>query len=491
MKLNLTARFTLISSGVLLLIVAVLISLQIAERRSQLQQGLTTKGEDLTAVLVQAAIQPILNYDFMNLEALLTAVANDDKVGYARCFGTDGQPIATAGNQHEMLHLFRADIIGEGGVKLGVIEVGIDNGQYLKQLYSDLFRIIGALLLVGVIIVAVNAMIVNRTVIRPLQAVERTLDNIASGDLMVTFPDDRNDEVGHLFRVMQGMAGRLRADIGQVRSSAERLQQVTAEMARFTRDTLSGTDRQRSETEQVATAITQMNQTVHHVADNANQAAAAARVADEATVAGKQVISETLASIEALAHQTEQAAEVIHRLNRFTESIGGVLNVIQGIAEQTNLLALNAAIEAARAGEQGRGFAVVADEVRTLASRTQESTRQIGSTIEELQQVVREAVTLMSKGAEQAHHSLDYTGAAERALTTITERVTEITVMNEQIAHASREQNSVSEEINRNIINISQIADHTAEGAQETARTGSTLSKMVSDLQAIVAHFKV
>lgn len=205
---------------------------------------------------------------------------------------------------------------------------------------------------------------------------------------------------------------------------------------------------------------------------------------------GRNVMQHTLKTIEALAQEVENSAQVISRLSEDSTQIGSVLDVIRGIAEQTNLLALNAAIEAARAGEQGRGFAVVADEVRTLASRTQASTLEIQSMIERLQTDASNAVKAMQQGQVQAQQGLSQAAQAENALQTISQSVTRINDMNIQIATAAEEQSSVAEEINRNIVNISQSADATAEGAKQTASAGDELAKLAARLQNLVGQFK-
>jgi methyl-accepting chemotaxis protein len=205
---------------------------------------------------------------------------------------------------------------------------------------------------------------------------------------------------------------------------------------------------------------------------------------------GRNVMLHTLKTIEALAQEVENSAQVISRLSEDSTQIGSVLDVIRGIAEQTNLLALNAAIEAARAGDQGRGFAIVADEVRTLASRTQASTLEIQSMIERLQTDASNAVKAMQQGQVQAQQGLSQAAQAENALQTISQSVTRINDMNIQIATAAEEQSSMAEEINRNIVNISQSADATAEGAKQTASAGDELAKLAARLQNLVGQFK-
>jgi methyl-accepting chemotaxis protein len=237
--------------------------------------------------------------------------------------------------------------------------------------------------------------------------------------------------------------------------------------------------------------MNQMTATVQEVASHAARAAESARQADEEAQDGKRIMQQTLNAMDTLANEVENAAGVIHSLEKESEEIGSVLDVIRGIAEQTNLLALNAAIEAARAGEQGRGFAVVADEVRTLASRTQASTQEIQNMIERLQAGANNAVKAMEAGQTQARKGVEQASLAGASLETITQSVTTISDMNMQIASAAEEQSSVADEINRNIATISQSADNTAHGSQQTAIAGDELARLAAELRELVGHFKV
>ena len=253
------------------------------------------------------------------------------------------------------------------------------------------------------------------------------------------------------------------------------------------RDTLQ----QQSETSQVVTAMNEMTATVQEVARHATEAASAANKADHASVEGKKVVLSTMNAIEALSSEVHSAANVISQLEKDSENIGTVLDVIKGIAEQTNLLALNAAIEAARAGEQGRGFAVVADEVRTLASRTQQSTQEIQAMIENLQVGAQTAVKVMDESRAKAESSVSQAAKAGGSLEDITHSVSLINDMNTQIATAAEEQSAVAEEINRNIVNISEIVDRTADGANQTSIASEELASLAAQLQQLVNQFKV
>ena len=281
---------------------------------------------------------------------------------------------------------------------------------------------------------------------------------------------------------------------GAIKSSkatADHLSLTTEKMQAQSDFARQGVGRQQTETDQVATAINEMTATVQEVARNAIDAAAAANQADQEANSGKNVVGQTVSAIQLLATNVEQAADVIQKLEVDTTEIGGVLDVIKGIADQTNLLALNAAIEAARAGEQGRGFAVVADEVRTLASRTQESTEEINKMIESLQTGAKNAVSAMETGREQARTGVEQATLAGESLNAITQSVATINDMNTQIASAAEEQSKVSDEINRNVVNISQLADETASHVTEVADSSTELGRISVELKAEVEKFQL
>ncbi|MFW5450398.1 MAG: methyl-accepting chemotaxis protein [Methylophagaceae bacterium] len=248
--------------------------------------------------------------------------------------------------------------------------------------------------------------------------------------------------------------------------------------------------RQRTETDQVATAITELAASAEEVARNAHMGAEAAKTADSDTQAGTAIVSEAASTIQELSTSLSGAATVIHGLEDDSNTIGAVLTVIQGIAEQTNLLALNAAIEAARAGEQGRGFAVVADEVRTLAGRTQDATQEIKTIIDQLQTRSTEAVAVMDQGCEKANLGLEKALSAGNALHDIATKVTDIDNMNALISSAAQEQCSVAEEVNQSVVRISQLTDQTTDGATQTAQASSELLKLATHLNDLAAQFK-
>jgi methyl-accepting chemotaxis protein len=279
--------------------------------------------------------------------------------------------------------------------------------------------------------------------------------------------------------------------VSKAQNASNQLSAASEQLAELTVTAREGSALQQRETDQVAAAMQEMTHTVQSVADSASKAANDARDADDAASNGSQVVSRSISVINRLATEVEEARVVIQKLEDESNNIGSVLDVIKGIAEQTNLLALNAAIEAARAGEQGRGFAVVADEVRTLASRTQQSTAEIQGMIERLQSGAKQAVAAMEDGTTQARDGVSQVEAAGEALSTITKTISVILDMNTHIAQAAVEQSTVSEEINRNIANISTVAHDTAQGVSATTLASEELHELAIELAGQVGKFKV
>ncbi len=368
----------------------------------------------------------------------------------------------------------------------------------LDKLYQESIKDNNKLLLITITLVSVVLLLIAYlffgfyfSVRQSISQISEATNKLSEGDLTVQVNLDSHDEMSTIAHRFNAMTEKFNALIQQVISSSGQLATASEEVSSVATESASNVERQRHETDQVATAINEMTATVQEVANNASNAAGAAANADNETRGGKAVVENTSKVIAELAHEIENAAEVIKGVEQDSETIGGVLDVIKGIAEQTNLLALNAAIEAARAGEQGRGFAVVADEVRTLASRTQESASEIESMIDKLQAGSHDAVKVMEKSRERAQTGVEQANEAAQSLDAINRAVSTITEMNTQIASAAEEQSAVSEEINRNVSSISQISEQTASGSEQTTNAANELARLASDLQNLVSQFKI
>ena len=325
----------------------------------------------------------------------------------------------------------------------------------------------------------------------PLSKVNEVLHVISSGDLTKKLDDSSDDEFGELAKSVNNLIDSLKVLISGISTRATQLAAASEETSAVTAQTTHSIKNQKSQVAQVATATTEMHSTSQLVTQNAEDTLSQIRHADAEAEKVKSISLENKRTIEKLALDVEEAAGVINKLHQDSASIGGILDVIRGVADQTNLLALNAAIEAARAGEQGRGFAVVADEVRTLASRTQESTQEINAMIEVLQAGAEKAVTVMNQGKEQATVCVAQTEKATQALDLITEAVHRAHDVSSQIEQSAREQNVVSQEISEKLENIVGIAEETSVGAQQTSDSSEEVARLAEELQSSVQQFRV
>ncbi|SFX60252.1 methyl-accepting chemotaxis sensory transducer [Marinospirillum alkaliphilum DSM 21637] len=387
--------------------------------------------------------------------------------------------------------VYAAPVRDFSGELIGVLEVAVDRTGYVAAMAAARNTVLGiglVALLVGLLL----AWLIGRTIVQPLQHTVAAMADIAEGEGDLTRRMDAvgRDELTDLARAFNRFAGRVQETVGQVAGSTGQLSAAAEQMSSITAETNLNIQQQRQEIEQVVAAMNEMTATVQEVARNAESAAASAREADDEAAQGGEVVTGTIRAIEQMAEGMENTSGVIDLLGRDIEGISSVLDVIRGVAEQTNLLALNAAIEAARAGEAGRGFAVVADEVRTLASRTQDSTQEIEKMIHALQDRAHQAVGSMKQSHQDARNIVQQAAGVSAALEGITTAIRRISEMNEQIASAAEEQSSVAEEINRNIININDVSEQTAAGASQTNTAGQQLAQLATDLQALVNRFR-
>ena len=367
----------------------------------------------------------------------------------------------------------------------------INSSQRIEDSVSNGTTHTTIIMLISIAVALIIARITLVGITRPLARVNEMLSIVASGDLSLKLDESGKDEFAQLSRNCNLLIDSLRNLIESIVNRSAQLAAAAEQTSAVTAQSTTAIEEQRNQVEQAASATTEMSSTSQSVLSSANDALGEIKHADEEAERVKGISARNRQTIEMLANEVESAAQVINQLQQDSASIGGILDVIRGIAEQTNLLALNAAIEAARAGEQGRGFAVVADEVRTLASRTQESTSEIQTMIEALQTGAGKAVTVMDAGKSKASDCVNQSEEADQALEIITHAVHEAFDRSSQIATAAGEQSVVAHEISENLESIVTIAEQTTAGSQQTATSSSEVARLAEELQQSVQKFKL
>ena len=364
-------------------------------------------------------------------------------------------------------------------------------GYAIKHAHGDVITGLVFMAIAVTIAFVTFLVYVQTQILVPSRNLSHALREMAGRNFTHAIRRQTNDELGDIAESAETIRVAMGSIADELNTSSHQLDTAVLQLSEVIEITRSGVEQQLQETEQVAAAINELTSTMQEVASHATIAAESAGSADSAANTGRQVVARTIDDIESLAQEMENAARTIHGLESESEKIGSVLDVIKGISEQTNLLALNAAIEAARAGEQGRGFAVVADEVRALATRTQHSTEEIEAMISRLQTGAQEAVKVMEQSRQHAQDSTERSAEAGSSLEAITAAVSQITEMNAQIADASNQQRGVAEEINNNIMSISEIAEHSAEGGKRIDEANNNLTGISKRLAELVSTFRV
>lgn len=348
-----------------------------------------------------------------------------------------------------------------------------------------------AMIIVTLVLTVVLALLFTRSIVAPLADAVRVAEVVASGDLSQTINVQGSDEPARLLMALNNMQKSLRTTIQSISDSSNQLASASEELSAVTEDSTRGLHQQNNEIEQAATAVNQMTSAVEEVARNAVSTSEASSESNRTALHGREQVRQTVDSITSLADDVTHTASEVEQLAGQVRDISKVLDVIRSIAEQTNLLALNAAIEAARAGEAGRGFAVVADEVRALAHRTQQSTQEIEQMVSGIQQGTDKAVNAMQTSNSRARSTLDVAKAAGQALEEITAAISQINERNLVIASASEEQAQVAREVDRNLVNIRDLSMQSSAGANQTSAASQELSRLAVDLNTLVARFSI
>ncbi|MBI6720658.1 methyl-accepting chemotaxis protein [Pseudomonas syringae] len=355
--------------------------------------------------------------------------------------------------------------------------------------YDSAFNMVIGLLIAATLLTIVFAWMLIKSITTPIATALLAAETIAQGNLTKPISIDGSDEAGRLLLAMKTMQDKLRDTLQGISGSATQLASAAEELNAVTDESARGLVQQNDEIEQAATAVNQMTSAVEEVARNATSTSQASRSAATSAGDGRDLVQETVSAIERMSGDVQGTAELIISLANESRDIGKVLDVIRGLADQTNLLALNAAIEAARAGEAGRGFAVVADEVRALAHRTQQSTSEIERMISSIQTGTEQAVSSMRNSTERAESTLNIAKGAGQALNTINSAVEEINERNMVIASAAEEQAQVAREVDRNLVNIRDLSAQSTNGANQTSAASTELSRLAIDLNGMVARF--
>ena len=356
--------------------------------------------------------------------------------------------------------------------------------------YATAFALVIGLLVTATVLTLLCAFLLTRSIVKPIDEALKAAEQVAEGDLTQVIRAEGSDEAARLLRAMARMQDRLRDTLHLIAGSATQLASAAEELNCVTDESARGLQQQNNEIEQAATAVTEMTSAVEEVARNAVSTSEASSEASRSAGDGRDLVLETVGAIERMSADVQATATLVTRLATQSRDIGKVLDVIRGLADQTNLLALNAAIEAARAGEAGRGFAVVADEVRALAHRTQQSTSEIERMIASIQGGTEEAVSSMRTSTERAESTLNIARGAGLALDSIASAVAQINERNLVIASAAEEQAQVAREVDRNLVNINDLSVQTATGARQTSVASADLSRLAVDLNSLVARFR-
>ncbi len=506
MKNSIKLRFNLITSAIVIVVFILFGIFNHSQTENALNRSLERQTTAALERLSQSLPVTLWNYETQQMQDIVDAELGADEI--KAVYVLDGDKLllgrgSFGDNEIEDLGSFTpVDSHKESELNfddagnltpVGRVVIEIDRSRIEALLDQALFRNIIQIVVIIALLITTVTILLSTLVIRPLSEIGAALSDIASGegDLTRRLTKRNDDEVGVVAEHFNSFVGQIHTLVKDLVQSVADMNDVIQNLVNVAQTTNTGVTRQNSETDQVATAVNEMGATAHQVSKSAAEAAEAASDADKEAQSAQEVVQSTIQSIQSLAKEIEEGAKVIDALETDVDGITAMVGVIQGIAEQTNLLALNAAIEAARAGEQGRGFAVVADEVRTLAAKTQTTTEEIQDMINRLEVGAKNAVSVMQSSQEKGVNTVKDIHQTDNSLGGIVNSIRTINDMNAQIASAAEEQSAVTEEINRSITNIAGIAQETQVGATETDEACHSLSRYAEDVRQKLSNFKV
>ncbi len=510
---NLSLKWKILLSVTLTCVVAVVVTSVVTARSgiATTEETIINDTRTLAQVLGEASVGAMTFDDNMTVGASLNALnvsprilgaviykGNQPFAWYEKGATSKPLPAELAGGprnaevQQQGGIVMITEPINADGQRLGSITLRVDMAEVEAIVTETIIYAFWVVLIISAIAASL-AYAVQRSIVRPVNNVVTALRDIAEGegDLTRRLPVVGTDEVSELSRCFNQFVERLQTIISSVAETAQDVNANAATLSRLSQDNERAIRTQQAEIQQIVVAVKEMASVVQDVTYSVSETADKSLQADGAASSGKTLVVNTMEQIKSLSGDIKTAADVIDRLQKETQSIGSVLDVIRGIAEQTNLLALNAAIEAARAGEQGRGFAVVADEVRTLASKTQSSTTEIREMIERLQAGSQDAVAMMSAGTQQANNAVVQASDASSAIGHITDIVSVIRDRTNQIAAASEQQSAATRQIENNIDQISSVATNTAESSSRITANTVNLADMAARMAELVGRFRV
>jgi methyl-accepting chemotaxis protein len=486
---RLRVTFALAVAGSAVLIMALSGYVVLGRQRAELMETARARSEIVLDLVVGLATPALLTFDFYSLDPYIGKLQDNPDVVYVAIRDREGKVVREtkrkpAGSVLEITRPIATTGKQLGEVRLSLSLDAVDRSLRKTTLTVVLQALVAVLLLSGGMYASFAVLVAT-----PLSRLDAVTKRIAAGDLTERVPVDRDDEIGALARTFNSFLDKLHEIIAQIVASASRVAAASEELATSSRQTAHGAEEQTRKAGQVANAMQEMSATVSEVSQNAEEVTRASRDATGVASKGQTIVSETVEGMRAIAERVKESAQVIGELGQRSLQIGSIVDVIGDVADQTNLLALNAAIEAARAGEQGRGFAVVADEVRKLAERTARATKEISDMIRTIQDRTAVVVAQMTDRKQEVEAGLERAHRAGDSLGEIVQVVEQVMGRAEQIASATQQQFAATGEVSSNVEDVATIARQAAVGAAETAQATEELARLAQEMQRALGRF--